>query len=122
MKLEDIGPIIAIEERRQRREWHQKQKQALRDDMNSPMPSQRAARARRFAHQIMHLLRRHVPEACESEALEELMIHAYGNDIEIVEVPPDRDALAKAALDAAMHGVGITRIVPNEFFVKPESK
>lgn len=85
------------------------------------MPSDRVIRARHFAYSVMSMVRQYVPEACESEMLEELMINAYGHDIEIAQVPPERDVIKKAAIDAALLGVGIARIVPGEFFTKPDA-
>ncbi len=101
MKPEDIGPILAIEERRQRQKWRRDQEAALRDDAESRMPSPRVARSRHFAFQIMGMLSKHIPEACHDDALTELMVNAYGHDIEIAQVPPERDAEREAALRAA---------------------
>lgn len=101
MKLEDIGPILALAEHRERREWRRKQEDALRADNDRLMPSPRAMRARRFAYQIMGMLKKHIPEACHDDAITELMVNAYGHDIEIAQVPPERDAEAAAALGAA---------------------
>lgn len=101
MQKEDIGPILAIAERQARREWHQKNKEALRTDLNSMMPSQRYHRARHFAYSVQSMIDKFVPEACTQDAIEELMVYAYGHDIEIVQVPPERDAAVAAALKAA---------------------
>ena len=101
MKPEDIGPILAHSERQKRREWRRKQDAALRADNDRLMPSPRATRARHFAYQIMGMLSKHIPEACHDEALTELMVNAYGHDIEIAQVPPERDAEAAAALRVA---------------------
>lgn len=101
MKPEDIGPILAMAERRERQEWRRKQEAAMRADNDSRMPSPRATRARYFAYQIMSMLSKHIPEACHNEALTELMVNAYGHDLEIAQVPPERDAERAASLKAA---------------------
>lgn len=101
MKPEDIGPILAMAEHRERREWRRKQEAALCAENESMMPSPRATRARHFAYQIMGMLSKHIPEACHDDALTELMVNAYGHDIEIAQVPSERDAEAAATLRAA---------------------
>lgn len=82
--------------------------------------SARYQRARHFAHQIMGTLRDFVPDKLHEQALEELMLSAIGLDVEIAQVPPDRDLMAKAAMDAALHGVSVTMIRRNEFFEEPK--
>ena len=120
MKLEDIGPILAMAEHRERKEWYRRQREAFKADHDSRMPSDRVPRARQFASQVMAMMQKFIPEACVDQAYEELMITAYGHDVEIVQVPPDRDAMKKVMLDAAMHGVGVAHIVRSDFFEKPE--
>lgn len=101
MKPEDIGPILAMAEHRERREWRRKQSEAFRDDGNSRMPSDRYRRACQFGHQVLSMLQKFIPEACVDDALEELMTTAYGHDVEIRSVPPERDAERAAAIKAA---------------------
>lgn len=120
MKPEDIGPILALAEHRERKEWRRKAEADFRADNESIMPSPRCARARQFAYQVQHMLNKFIPDACRDDAITELMIIAYGHDIEIAQVPPHRDTLDKATLEAAMHGMSITRVEPNDFFKKPE--
>lgn len=112
MQPEDIGPILAMVEREERRKWRREQEEALREDDGSRMPSPRAARARHFAYQIMHMLSKHIPEACHNEALTELMVNAYGHDLEIAQVPPSREAERKAALRAAEVSLMPRMIIP----------
>lgn len=101
MKPEDIGPILAIAERRERQEWRRKQREALLKDQDSMMPSPRSMRARQFAYQVFGMIEKFVPEACRDDVIEELMINAYGNDIEITQVTSERDVERAAALKAA---------------------
>lgn len=116
MKPEDIGAILALAEHRERKEWRRKAEADFRADNESIRPSPRCARARQFAYQVQHMLNKFIPDACRDAAIIELMILAYGHDIEIAQVPPSRDELAKAALEAAAHGMSVTRIEPNDFF------
>ncbi len=120
MQPEDIGPILALAEHRERKEWRRKAEADFRADNESMRPSLRCARARQFAYQVQDMLNKFIPDACREDAITELMVMAYGHDIEITQVPPERDTLAKAALDAALHGMSITQIEPNDFFKKPE--
>lgn len=101
MNPEDIGPILAMAEREERRKWRREQEEAFSKENESWRPSPRVHRARGFAHQIMSVLSRHIPEACHDSAIRELMVTAYGHDWEIVSVPPERDAERDTALKAA---------------------
>lgn len=112
MQPEDIGPILAMAEHRERKEWHRKQREAFRADWNSSNPSDRCRRARHFASQVMAMLHKFVPEACVDEAFEELMVTAYGHDVEIVQVPLERDAQNAARMEEAMMQVAAPIIIP----------
>lgn len=101
MNPDDMGPILMQVERQERQEWRRKQEAALSDDLSRRMPTQRALRARHFASQIVGMLSKFIPEACVDEAVHELMVNAYGHDLEIAQVPPERDAEREAALRAA---------------------
>lgn len=101
MNPEDIGPILAMAEREERLKWRREQEAGLRHACDRMFPTPRAVRARHFAFQIIGLLSKHIPEACQDEAIQELMVNAYGHDWEIVSVPPERDAEREAALKAA---------------------
>lgn len=73
--------------------------------------SPRYQRARHFAHQIMSTLRDFVPDKLHEQALEELMLSAIGLDVEIVQVPPERDVQDAARMKAAMMHVAAPIIV-----------
>ena len=112
MKPEDIGPILAIEESRQRKLTRKKWEDEFRIDYNSSRPSQRCMRAYHFANQMLALMRDFVPDACRDAAFEELAVNAYGSDLEIVQVPPERDATAAAELRRLKVTLSPTMIIP----------
>ncbi len=101
MRPEDIGPILAIEENRQRKITRQKWSAAFREDFNSSRPSQRCMRAHRFANQVLAMMHAFIPDACRDAAFEELALNAYGSDFELAQVPPSRDAETAEALRKA---------------------
>lgn len=105
MKPGDMGPILAMVEREERHKWRREQEAGLKHACDRMFPTPRAVRARHFAFQIISLLSKHIPEACHDEAIQELMVNAYGHDWEIVSVPPERDAEYEAALKAAEVGL-----------------
>ena len=63
----------------------------------------RARRAQQFARQVMALVQDFIPRdrECLRRLDEKLMIDAFRADVEIVNVPPERDAERKVALRAA---------------------
>lgn len=73
----------------------------FRADHGGLNPSPRAQRSRQFAYQIMGLVKDFVPDACREAALLEISLSAYDMDVEIVQVPPERDTELKAAFKAA---------------------
>ena len=101
MQPEDLAPILAMADREERKRKRRQLEDEFRADFNSRLPSGRLARARGFAHQIMGILNDFIPHACSERALEELMLSAYALDVEIVTVPPERDAERAAALKAS---------------------
>lgn len=107
-------------DRRERAERKRAAEKLLHDECLKGSP--RYQRAMKFSHQIMALVRDYIPDACTEDALRDLALNAISLDVEIAQVPPEREVLAKAALDAAMSGVGVTRIAPFDFFAKPETE
>jgi len=85
--------------RRAEREKRAEIEKRLHDEFLAGTP--RAARARQFASQVLHLMRKYVPDACMREAEHELTIEAFAQDVEIAPVPPERDIAHAAALKAA---------------------
>ena len=63
--------------------------------------SRRYLRARQFSDHVLALVRDYIPEACWRDAHEAVMRNAIGIDVEIVQVPTERDAEHDLALRAA---------------------
>ena len=89
-----------IRERDERREQRRETEKRIHDEYLAGTP--RSMRAAQFANQVLGLLGKFIPDACRSEAYDELVLQAFQMDVEITPVSPDRDAKAKAALDLAM--------------------
>lgn len=64
----------------------------------------RAQRAHRFANLVLSMMRDFVPQdgRCHRAISEHLLEVAYENNLEIINVPPEWDALDKMALERAM--------------------
>lgn len=86
-------------ERRARAEKRRELEKLLHDE--AVKGSRRYLRARQFSDQVLALVRDFIPEACWGEAHETVMRNAIGIDVEIVQVPPERDAEHDLALRAA---------------------
>lgn len=70
----------------------------LRDELDKGTP--RAMRAIRHARYVLAAVSKFVPDACRDDAYEELLLGFFWQDLEIVEVPPERDIEMKAEIEA----------------------
>ena len=84
-------------DRQQRHDWRDRLMREMRDG------TPRFQRAERFARQVMHLMGEFIPSdrECLRRIDEALLLDAFRADIEIVNVPPERDADMAAKLKAA---------------------
>ncbi len=91
---------------------HNATRDQLRKELDDDTP--RARRAQQFARQVMALVQDFIPRDRECLRLldETLMIDAFRADVEIVNVPPERDLERKAALRAAEVAMMPTMIIP----------
>lgn len=112
MKPEDIGPILALVEHRERKERRAKIEADFNADERSFNPSPRAMRARLFASQVLGMVSRFTPEACRDDVFREVALCAYDGDWEITQVPPERDATAAAELRRMQVTLSPTMIIP----------
>ena len=80
----------------QRNEWRDRLMREMRDC------TPRYRRAELFARQIMHMMHEFIPSdrECQQRIEEALLLDAFRLDIEIVSVPPERDAEMAAKLAA----------------------
>lgn len=64
----------------------------------------RAQRAHRFANLVLSMMRDFVPRngECHRSMMEYLLEVAYESNLEIINVPPEWDALDKLAIESAM--------------------
>jgi hypothetical protein len=85
-----------IHERNELRDKRREAERQLHDEYMAGTP--RSMRASQFANQVLALLDKFIPEACRREAHDELVLNAFQMDVEIVPVPPERDAQAAAEL------------------------
>lgn len=97
MSTADDNYLQRIRERDERREQRRDTEKRLHDEYLAGSP--RSTRAMQFGNQMLALLGNFIPDACRSEAYDELVLQAFQMDVEITPVPPDRDVKAKSALD-----------------------
>lgn len=99
-----------INERAERRQRREELEKLLHDEAMKGSP--RYMRAMQFSLKVMAMLNKFVPDACMKEAHEELMLNAIGLDVEIVQVPLERDAQNAARMEEAMMQVAAPIIIP----------
>lgn len=74
----------------------------------------RERRAHRFTSVILSVMRDFVPRdrECQRRMQEELFKLAYEGNVEIINVPPECDALDKLALERRMYETKVAAVIP----------
>lgn len=91
---------------------HNEARERLIDELDRGTP--RALRARRFANQVMALVQDFIPRDrdCLRRLDDKLTLEAFAADVEIVNVPPERDLDLKAALRTAEVSLSPKMVIP----------
>ena len=91
---------------------HNETRDKLQEELDHGTP--RARRAQQFARQVMALVQDFIPRdrECLRRLDEKLMLDAFRADVEITNVPPERDIEQKAALRAAEVSLMPRMIIP----------
>ena len=102
----DISAMLAMADRDRQKRRRIEAEVAFKTDWSGLRPSARAQRASQFAHQVLGMVRQYMPEVVWEKAWEDIAVTAYDVDVEIAQVPPERDKETAAALRAAEVSLG----------------
>lgn len=78
----------------------------------------RELRARRFANQMLNMMKDFIPDVCRRDAYEILFKEAFKLNIEIINVPPECDHLEKLDFERKMYETMINKNVTLAEFLK----
>ena len=70
----------------------------------------REERARRFACQVLDLVKHYLSDHCRRDAYDTLLMASLHHNLTVVEVPPECDHLDKLALERKMLEVSMGRV------------